>query len=729
MKKRSYRLASILLALLLVICLIPAAAFAEGETGTETTGTEAPAAEEKKVEKLAYDGDTCAFYKEDLLSAFAMLAPQEGSTCEIDGDDVVIHIVPKSTTTYNAIHWGAITDELTKDVTFNEDGTIDLKLAAADYCGYAHPIAPIKAADGGTSKDQYYLAIPAADKLPKAASEEPVTEDPVTEAPETEAPSGVEKLAYDGDALAFYKEDLSSAFGMLTPQEGSTCEIDGDNVVIHIIPKNTTVYNSWHWGAITDELTKDVTFNEDGTIDLKLAAADYCGYASPIAPIKVKDGATSSDQYYLAIPAKDKLPEAEPETKASSVELAITNNVNMFKVVTASVETAEDGTKTLVIALNGKGYENLFKGDYEQAKANGNDRTKWIASETNADGKLEFRVPVTDDEKLIPIVAISKSYVEKFDAGENPIERAFFPRQMELDTDAKTLVVSDYESSKDIKVINNVKMFKPESAKLTTVGGPNSNDYATTLDLLMGSDAFDKAFIGAKDEAAAASDGVIAVDGRTFSFKLRWIKTAGQPDTTVDLMKDPITISFHSVKNDAWYERVFVVSESKGTVTINPAAEDDGSGVKVISIKDKNSDPVPFSLDDVKDQEKLTIPVAVKVNPDVDNPDSIEIKWQKDIVIPEGTEFPITVEFEYKNKSQNFFIYHYDTEKKVWEVAGQGKEGKAVITFDKFSPVALVAVNTPNTGDHSAPWIWGAAAVVSAAAAMVLAVRRRKEEQ
>ncbi|MBQ1892147.1 MAG: hypothetical protein II164_07395, partial [Firmicutes bacterium] len=262
MRNKRHRFLGLLLAAVLVLCLLPVSAFAAAE-------------------KFAYDGDAVNFIKED-GSAFGMLAPQEGSTCEIDGDSVVIHIVPKNTTVYNALHWGAITDELTKDVTFNEDGTIDLKLAAADYCGYAHPIAPLKA-DGATSTTQYYLAIPAADKLPKAEKK-------------------VEKFAYDKDSVSFIKED-GSAFGMLAPQEGSTCEIDGDDVVIHIVPKNTTVYNALHWGAITDDLTKDITFNEDGTIDLKLAAADYCGYASPIAPIKAADGTTSKDQYYLAIPA------------------------------------------------------------------------------------------------------------------------------------------------------------------------------------------------------------------------------------------------------------------------------------------------------------------------------------------------------------------------------------------------------------------------------------------
>ena len=57
----------------------------------------------------------------------------------------------------------------------------------------------------------------------------------------------------------------------------------------------------------------------------------------------------------------------------------------------------------------------------------------------------------------------------------------------------------------------------------------------------------------------------------------------------------------------------------------------------------------------------------------------------------------------------------------------EGKEGKATVTLNSLSPVALVAVNTPNTGDSAAPYLWGTAAVVCAAAAVFVARRRREE--
>ncbi len=102
-------------------------------------------------------------------------------------------------------------------------------------------------------------------------------------------------FSYEGDTLAFIKED-GSPFGMFTPQDGTTVALEGDTIVIHLVPKNTTVYNGIHFGAIDDaELTVDVAANADGTFDFRLSA-DKAGTAFPIAPVKAKDGGTTSAQ-------------------------------------------------------------------------------------------------------------------------------------------------------------------------------------------------------------------------------------------------------------------------------------------------------------------------------------------------------------------------------------------------------------------------------------------------
>ncbi|MBR6311462.1 MAG: S-layer homology domain-containing protein [Oscillospiraceae bacterium] len=377
----------------------------------------------------------------------------------------------------------------------------------------------------------------------------------------------LDAIDYDGDEVTFIKED-GSAFGMFAPQEGTTCAIDGDNVVIHYVPKNKTVYNGIHFGAIDDaELTKDVEFAEDGTFDITLPKTD-CGKAIPIAPIKASDGTTSSAQYYLAIPAEAKLaaPEAPAET---GVELAITNNLSMFKAVSASLVETENG-EFIVFALSGTGYKNLFKGTYEQAVENGDATGNWIAGAENADGKLEFRVPVAPDQTEVPVVAISNSYYEKYLAGENALARAFYPRMLTLDREAKTLVTDDYSSSVELAVTNNVKMFKVDSAALETVGGPNSNGYKAAIALVMGSDSFDKAFVG-KGADIAEDSAILDIDAETRLVELpvKYVAEFGKPETLVSLAGKPFVVSFHSVKKDAWYDRLFTLDEAAATLTID----------------------------------------------------------------------------------------------------------------------------------------------------------------
>ena len=77
----------------------------------------------------------------------------------------------------------------------------------------------------------------------------------------------VEPFEYNGDTVNFIKED-GAGLGMLAPQEGTAAQIDGSNVVIHYVPKNTTVYNALYYGPITDTLSADVTFNSDGAAGL-----------------------------------------------------------------------------------------------------------------------------------------------------------------------------------------------------------------------------------------------------------------------------------------------------------------------------------------------------------------------------------------------------------------------------------------------------------------------------
>lgn len=252
----------------------------------------------------------------------------------------------------------------------------------------------------------------------------------------------------------------------------------------------------------------------------------------------------------------------------SNTTLNCTNNTGMFSVTTAVLHKDKKGTN-LIITLSGQGYHYLYKGTYEDAVANGDNRDNWIKGEQNSEGKWQFTVPVAEGETFLPIVAISNSYLTKYENGKNSLERAFYPRQIVLDESTQSLIAGDYDHTKDLTVSNSVKMFKVSAATLETIGGPNSNNYKESLHLTMGSDSFDKVFIGSMDEAAAA-ESTTAITDKKADLVVKANAMGGT--TTVDYLDKDVVFSFHSVKNNTWYERVFNISKTNGTLTITPVA-------------------------------------------------------------------------------------------------------------------------------------------------------------
>lgn len=252
---------------------------------------------------LDYDGADTLFVKSDLVSAFGMLRPQEGSTfmMSANGKKVKIFIHPKNTTVYAGFYLGGDirlpgTWDEDSYISAKEDGTYEFELDAS-YCGKAWPVAPVKAEDmSATTSAQYYFAIPSADKL------------------ETEVIEPVTEIDYDGDEVWFVKEDLESPFGMLRPQTSPApiykLKLDGSKVKFKFTPKNKTVYAGFYIGAdIRDPKTWDeekfISAKEDGTYEFELDPS-YCGKAWPVVPVKKSDlTETTSDQYYFAIPSVD----------------------------------------------------------------------------------------------------------------------------------------------------------------------------------------------------------------------------------------------------------------------------------------------------------------------------------------------------------------------------------------------------------------------------------------
>lgn len=257
------------------------------------------------------------------------------------------------------------------------------------------------------------------------------------------------------------------------------------------------------------------------------------------------------------------LTDAVKALRKKAVSLTVTNKTGMFNVTDAVLDNDK-----LIVTLHGTGYHYLYKGTYEEAVTNGDNRDKWIAGD-NSSGKWQFTIPVAKGETFVPIVAISHSYLTKYEQGKNSLERAFYPRQAVIDQNAATLVTGDYDHTKNLTVTNNVKMFKVDTASLETIGGPNSNNYKEILHLTMGSTSFDKVFIGSAVDAAAAETTTDITDQKA---DLTVKANAMGGEATVDYLEKEVIFSFHSVKNDSWYERVFNVNKTNGTLTITPVS-------------------------------------------------------------------------------------------------------------------------------------------------------------
>lgn len=378
---------------------------------------------------------------------------------------------------------------------------------------------------------------------------------------------GATAFEYDGDTLNVIAAD-GSAFGMFAPQDGSEVVVTSDAAKVTLLPKNKTVYAGFYLnGDIADsgtwEASNYLAKDDEGNYSFELDKS-ACGYALPIAPVKEDGVSTTSKQYYLAIPAKDKC----------ATELAITNNTGMFKAVTASAVKNDDGSAMLTMALSSDGYHYLYKGTYEQAAANGANVENWIAGAVNDDGKWEFQIPITADElgSVVPVVAISDKYHKGYEAGENAIERAFYPRQMTLSLEEATLVTGDFESSKEIAVTNNVSMFRPAAtATLDTTGGPNSNNYESNLVLPMQNANMSEVFVGTPTEASEAESTIALADDNTFTVRVKWVEEFGKPETTKNLANgEPFVMSFKSANNGKWYGREATLDEEAGTLVFDP---------------------------------------------------------------------------------------------------------------------------------------------------------------
>ena len=406
-----------------------------------------------------------------------------------------------------------------------------------------------------------------------SAGEGDTTADGTTQADATEAKTHSIKVTVinsTGAVSGMYAMDNA----VVTKQDDGT----------YLVRMHQTSVNR-NYMALTDDVTKATNHEVDWYIS---GGADGYWYTIPVAnltdPIyacfsytkNVNAGKKWGNAQTITFDVSSMAETNEADAVASDMNvekasvtktnLAVTNTTGMFNVTDALLTKDTEKGNTLTVTLHGTGYHYLYKGTYEEAVANGDNRDNWIAGE-QVNGKWQFKIPVADGETFLPIVAISNSYLTKYENGLNTLERAFYPRQAVIDETAATLTTGDYDHTKALTVSNSVKMFKVDAATLETIGGPNSNNYKEVLHLTMGSDSFDKVYIGSAEDAAKAET-TTAIAGRKADLTVKANAMGGA--TTTDYLEKEVVFSFHSVKNDSWYERVFTISKANGTLTITP---------------------------------------------------------------------------------------------------------------------------------------------------------------
>ena len=268
--------------------------------------------------------------------------------------------------------------------------------------------------------------------------------------------------------------------------------------------------------------------------------------------------------------------------ESAATALTITNNTGMFKAVNARLEKQGDQTY-LVMDLSGSGYHELYKGTYEEAVSNGDGskdkgNDSWVHGYKNSEGRWEFAIPLTEGELNgtdIPLVAVSNSYYSKYLNGKNDLKRAFYPRKIQVNESAKTLVTGDFtgETSLTVTLADGIMMKKPD-AKLETVGGPNSNGYSETLKLIMQNGSYDRLYIGSKEDAAEAEtkgETTHLDDANTFTVAVREGSFGG--NITKDYLEQPVVVSFRGTSSGKWVERKVTISKTAKTLKIDPVTE------------------------------------------------------------------------------------------------------------------------------------------------------------
>ena len=103
----------------------------------------------------------------------------------------------------------------------------------------------------------------------------------------------------------------------------------------------------------------------------------------------------------------------------------------------------------------------------------------------------------------------------------------------------------------ELKITNNFNMFKPTAATLV------KDTDGIRLEMTYASTSYDKAYVGtAKEAVLTADEAKLCIKGED-----------GKYIIPVEKTDEVFYVAFHSVKNEGWYDRTFLINTSEKTLT------------------------------------------------------------------------------------------------------------------------------------------------------------------
>ena len=441
-------------------------------------------------EVFAYSESALNFIKAD-GSGMGMYAPQEGTTAVLSGNKVKITYVPKQTTTYVGFYLDAdITAKETwtadKYIQPGEGGSYSFELDKS-YCGKAWPVAIVKS-DQTTTKDQFYLAIPAEYKL-EGTGDTPSDTPP-------EAPKTIDKLLVYNDAAC------TDDYGMFVIQNATVTEnANGTISLTFTTSSKHTTFDKIYFGKATaapsdnSKIFVSTGMNSAGERMFSINGLPK-NYQNSIQLVQFgkPDGTWNETQRYLAIPKaqNSSLTDEELEenqnssaANAANTESQTTKPASDTNGSTAAVDNSTslaDGmytpdkfsfsggsgrvtfTCTQVRVTDGKAYATLEfnSSNFQYVKASGG---IYYCSHSGDTSSVEIPIALNQNNTIIGLTtAMSQPHeitytIFVYIAGADAQKGGALSSNEELDKEAPVIPGLKFESEEKLEYAENFKIF------------------------------------------------------------------------------------------------------------------------------------------------------------------------------------------------------------------------------------------------------------------------------